>query len=666
MTRVSNLESMLSQLDGDQSVKDGIRSLLKFGLVFEDSQPEVLRLYSGRVTSGCRVDNRSPDIDRFGTVERSPRGVTLDAGVRPVRWDDEPDTIDYVAETSLVPIAKPGESVYPGLDVIDTVERGGGKPHHVVIEGENLHALQALRYTHAGKVDCIYIDPPYNTGGDLIYNDKYLAKEDAFRHSKWLSFMDRRLRIARELLSDTGVIIVAIDDNEQAHLRLLMDEVFGASNFLANVVWEGSGKNHARYTSGGLDYMLVYGRDRTALDAADTRWVETKQGYEKCVTEAARIWAGANGDVDAATAAYRRWLRGQDGIETSLRTHYTEIDEEGRVYQRDNLAQPSPNRPNLRYDVLHPTTGLPVKRHPNGWRHDPARMARNIAEGRVLFGPDHTTTPRYKRVLTDQEAQAIRPNFEQSRMPSSVRLNSLLGEQRFDYPKDEVVLAKWIRAVTGRKVNATVLDFFGGSGSTMHAVMEMNAADGGSRHCILVTNNEVEERQRARLVAAGHFPGDPEFDKHGIFQHVTHPRIKTVATGIREDGSVYSEGVAENVTFARMTYTSRQSVKIGRDFNTIAPLLWLKAGGHGGVLRVDGTNLPQFLVGGHYGVLFESGAGAVSAFAIGIEDAGLEDGADVFVITDDDTRYAHACQRLTNYTVHRLYEDYLSNFEVRA
>jgi len=665
VSRISNLETMLSQLEGDQSVKDGIRSLLKFGLVFEDSHPEVLRLYGGRVTAGCRVDVRSPDIDRFGTIERTPRGVTLDPGVRPIRWDDDPEHLEYVRETSLVPIAKTGEAVYPGLNVIDTVERGGDKPHHVVIEGENLHALQALRYTHAGKVDCIYIDPPYNTGGDLIYNDKYLAKEDAFRHSKWLSFMDRRLRIARELLSGTGVIIVAIDDNEQAHLRLLMDEIFGAQNFLAMVTWQGSGRNDARYTSGGVDYMLAYGKSRSELDARDTRWTETKRGYSEVLAAAERAWEESGGNAETATDLLRKWWRDTKPDADKSLAAYKTIDATGRAFLGDNMSSPN-LRPNLQYDLLHPATGKPVRIHRNGWRYSGETMARLQSEGRVIFGKDHTTTALYKRYLDEHAVQTARPYVYQDRRSATAALASLLGEKRFDYPKDTDVLVRWIGIVTQDNPNALVLDFFGGSGSTMHAVMAMNAADRGSRQCLLVTNNEVEEKERKRLVKDGHFPGDPEFDKHGIFRRVTHPRVKTVTTGVREDGSTYSEGLAENVTFASMTYTSRQSVKIGRDFNTIATLLWSKAGGRGPILTVDGPELPQHLLSQRYGVLFEAGAGAVADFAVAIEDAGLGDGADVFVITDDDTRYAHACQRLTNYTVHRLYEDYLSNFEVRA
>jgi len=528
-------------------------------------------------------------------------------------------------------------------------------------------ATPTLLRPSASNTSRVSREPPYNTGGDLIYNDKYLQKEDAFRHSKWLSFMERRLRVARELLSDTGVIIVAIDDNEHAHLRLLMDEIFGGQNFLAMVTWQGmTSRNDSRFTSGGNDYMLIYGRSRENLIASDARWLGTKRGYDKFVAAAQGIWKATAPDIPEAQKQLRAWVRANaHTLEKGLQP-YTHFDPTGALFRPTSLARPEGDRPNLRYDLLHPSTNTPVPMHANGWRYSKERMSALVASGRIIFGRDHTATPQFKRFLAESETQAVRPLIEHERAAATKRLVSILGERRFDFPKDEIVLARWINIVTSNNRDAVVLDFFGGSGSTAHAVMDMNAADGGNRQCILVTNNEVEEKQRKQLVKDGHFPGDPEFDKHGIFRHVTYPRIKTVATGIREDGSTYSEGLTENVTFSRMTYTTRQSVKIGREFNTIAPLVWSKAGGRGPILTVDGPDLPQHLLSQNYGVLFEAGAGAVADFAVAIEDAGLEDGADVFVVTDDDTRYAHAWQRLTNFTVHRLYEDYLSNFEVRA
>ena len=155
---------------------------------------------------------------------------------------------------------------------------------------ENFHTLQALNFAYAGSVDCIYIDPPYNLGGDLTYADKRVAKEDLYRHSKWLSFMERRLELALPLLKGTGIIIFAIDDTEQAHLKLLMDQVFGENNFIANVVWQGGVKNDARYTVEELATMLIYARSEEILRSNGVRWREPKTGINDVLKEGARAW----------------------------------------------------------------------------------------------------------------------------------------------------------------------------------------------------------------------------------------------------------------------------------------------------------------------------------------------------------------------------------------
>lgn len=669
MARISNLEDLLERLNGDQSVKDGIRSMMRFGLVYEDSHEEVLRLVGAKVTAGCRVDHRSPAIDRFGTVVRAPRDVTLDKGVRAVSWDDDPDEIDFVAESSLVPIAKPGETVYSGLNVIDEVRRGGDKPAHLVIQGENLHALQTLRYTHAGKVDVAMIDPPYNSGGDLIYNDHYVAKEDSFRHSKWLSFMEHRLRIARDLLSDTGIIIVAIDDNEQAHLRLLMDEIFGAQNFIANVVWQGGRKNDSRYVSVGHDYMLIYAKSAGALSNSDVVWREEKPGIDEVLAAGSVAWATAGGDARAATDLLKAWYKTLPAGHPSLEIkHYNRVDDGGRVYFAADLGRSKSlgARPNLVYDIVHPVTKQAISSPPNGWALSKPRMLELIESNGILFGDDETKRPTRKTWLEGGAGQVAASVFERDRRAAGNALAQLFGDsvQRFKFPKDIAVLGRWINIVTSGNPEALILDFFGGSGSTMHAVMEMNAADGGSRRCVLVTNNEVEEKQRKQLVDDGHFPGDPEFDRHGIFHHVTYPRIKTVATGVREDGSAYSKGLDENVVFTELTYTHPSSVRLGRNFAEIAPLLWARAGQRGEIITNDEG--ATFCIGDNYAITFDAGAATMAEFAVALVAADLPEAADVFVVSDDDEQYSRACVDLSNFTVHRLYQDYLVNFEVKA
>jgi len=382
---------------------------------------------------------------------------------------------------------------------------------NLFIEGDNLEALKLLQESYLGKVKLIYIDPPYNTGNDFVYEDDfaessadYLARsgqksETGDRlvanteangrfHSDWLSMMYSRLKLARGLLTDDGVLIAAIDDHEHANLRSLLDLVFGADNFLANVVWQGVGKNDARFTAGGLDYMLTYARNQSLLVENDVRWSEPKRGYDLVMGAAAAVWDKSGHDPVRATSLFREWWRGKPDTEKGL-SMYSEIDETGRPFRRSPVSSPNP-RENLMFEVLHPLTNRPVPMPPNGWRYSQESMAEKLKQNRIVFGRDETATISSKTYLNEVVQQAIRPAFFQVRANASDALNKLLGLSAFDYPKDVGVLAKWIDAVTGSDREAVVLDFFAGSGSTAHAVMNLNAADQGDRRFILVQLDE--------------------------------------------------------------------------------------------------------------------------------------------------------------------------------
>ena len=288
----------------------GLSKQQKFGLVFEHHKPESVELPNTKIRKGSIVRLRA-----FTTVGKSTRQVRDDRLFRVLDVNSQPDdtgtpirtanivskptlsTVEVPVElavvvSDLVAVAEFGTPVYPGLKHTGSAVHAQStsakdKPSHVVIKGENFHVLQALTFTHENSVDCIYIDPPYNTGGDFTYNDQRVSKEDLFRHSKWLSFMNKRLQLAKRLLKDTGVIIVAIDDNEHAHLRLLMDQIFGEQNFISNVVWQGGVKGNARFSGGGVDYMLIYGKNQDAMIGADKRFRMHRQGLDSVIAKGA-------------------------------------------------------------------------------------------------------------------------------------------------------------------------------------------------------------------------------------------------------------------------------------------------------------------------------------------------------------------------------------------
>lgn len=327
---------------------------------------------------------------------------------------------------------------------------------NLFIEGDNLEALKLLQETYLGKVDLIYVDPPYNSGADWIYEDNFVESTPGYLtkssqsdsrgsrlianteangrfHSNWLSMMYPRLKLARNLLSERGVLIAAIDDHEHASLKHLLDEVFGADNFLTNVVWQGRAKNDARFGAGGLDYMLVYGRDRNRLIDEDVRWKEPKSGYELVVAAVRNAWEKSGHDAAKATALLREWWKTKPDTEKGLQS-YMEIDETGRAFLRGPLASPNP-RANLQYDLLHPRTGKPVPMHENGWRYSRETMEKMLAEGKILFGADETTTPRRKMYLDEQEDQAIRSLITQERASATAALIDLMGGMCLIIPK---------------------------------------------------------------------------------------------------------------------------------------------------------------------------------------------------------------------------------------
>lgn len=382
---------------------------------------------------------------------------------------------------------------------------------NLFIEGDNLEALKLLQESYLGKVKLIYIDPPYNTGNDYVYADdfaessvEYLersgqADEVGVRltsnteangrfHSDWLSMIYPRLRLARNLLSDDGILIQSIDDSEVANLRELTNAVFGEQNFIACVVWQGGRKNDSRYVSVGHDYLLIHARNEGALQALGVRWRERKTGVGDAIDAARAAWEQSGREPTEATRLYRSWLTTRDDITPAV-SRFKTIDADGRVYNADrDLGWPGGGGP--RFEVLHPLTHSPVSIPSTGWRFTEERLREQIDAGLVEFGPDETKIPRGKTFLDELDSQVAESVFTQIRTTAAQRMARLIGPGVFDYPKDEHVLARWFDLATGSDQEAIFLDFFAGSGSSAHAVMSLNLKDGGSRRFIAVQLGE--------------------------------------------------------------------------------------------------------------------------------------------------------------------------------
>lgn len=382
--------------------------------------------------------------------------------------------------------------------------RGNESPNHILIEGDNLEALTALSYTHEGRVDVIYIDPPYNTGNkDFVYNDSFVDSEDSYRHSKWLSFMSKRLRIAKRLLSDRGVIFISIDDNEQANLKLLCDQVFGERNFVALMpVHRQGGRQDSKHFAVVHEYVFCLAKSLETFVAGK----EVKEGvlYPKYDELSGRHYK---------TQLLRKWGS------NSLRE----------------------NRPNLFYPITAPdgTDVYPIIYQPKAgsdsqfiriescWRWSASNMANAIKEGRVEFSKnEYDEWVPYERIFAPAEGEVETKKYTtwiDDLSNGTTLLKEIFdGKAPFDYSKG-LELIKLILKMGNADKSSTVLDFFAGSGTTLHAVMQLNKEDGGKRQCILVTNNE-----------------------NNICREVTYERNKRVIEGYTTPKGVQVEGLREN------------------------------------------------------------------------------------------------------------------------
>lgn len=380
---------------------------------------------------------------------------------------------------------------------------------NVFIEGDNLEVLKLLRDTYNDKVKMIYIDPPYNTGNDFVYNDDFSNPKQRYleitgqvdsdgnrltanpetsgrKHSNWLNMMYPRLSLARNLLSQDGAIFVSIDDNEVHNLRAIMDGIFGPENFLGQLVWAAGRKNDARFISRSHEYVVVYARSLAHLVENDLRWRTKKEGLTQIYEAAARISKQVNGDFALGTRLLKEWFAAlPEGSSAKRNKQYCHLDDKG-VFFPDNISWPGGGGP--RYDVLHPETGKPVKIPSRGWLFTQERMAEMMSLNRVHFGVDENTVPTIKRYLSETESEVPYSVFYNDGRGATKRLREFLGGAYFDFPKDEFVLQKLIEFSTDK--DSIILDFFAGSGTTGHAVELQNLQDGGNRTYVCVTLDE--------------------------------------------------------------------------------------------------------------------------------------------------------------------------------
>lgn len=491
-----------------------------------------------------KATERRALIERIQTIEgltddeRSALlGLLRESKTYGLVWEDKPEEVEERLRNELPVLIEDKERAL--------TDAGPDAPNHILIEGDNLEALATLAYTHAGKIDVIYIDPPYNTGNeDFVYNDNYVNADDDYKHSMWLSFMKRRLRIAKKLLSEHGVIFISIDDNEAANLKVLCDdaELFGAKNFAGQIIWHQGRKSMAAQFAVNHEYCLVYCKNRAALLTYDLQtennnWREKKEGLQEIYAEFERLSAIHGDDYASIEKGMRQFFKDLPTDNPAKRSqHYTRVDEKG-LYFADNISQGTGK--GGRFDIIHPTTKKPCKIPGGGWRFAESKLPELLENDLIHFGADETTVPCLKRYLRNTEYEVMSSVFYRDGRGATKRLEMLLGTKAFDHPKDEEVIAKFIKAVTSYSDDRSynILDFFAGSGTTLHSVMMLNATDGRKRTCILCTNNE-----------------------NGICENVNYERNKRVIQGYTKQNGEFVEGLHNNnLRYYRTSLVSRTS-----------------------------------------------------------------------------------------------------------
>lgn len=408
-------------------------------------------------------------------------------------WEDKPEDVERRLETELPVLCEVTDRAI--------ISDNPDAPNHILVEGDNLEALTTLAYTHAGKIDIIYIDPPYNTGNkDFVYNDSYIDSEDSFRHSKWLSFMSKRLSIAKKLLSDRGVIFISIDDNEQARIKVLCDEkeMFGETNFLGQLILKTATDNNPSQISTEHEYMLCYAKNR----ASQPKWLKQSQAAHRII-EQYRILHNSGLNISEIQKELRKWIKQNKELLPQV-AHYNNVDEQGVYSNSSNSSNPHPG--GYTYDIIHPLTHRAVPKPQNGWRWPESTFLAFVEKDEIEWGKDHTTQPHVKKRI-ETCLESLRTLIYEDNRGTTKALSDIFGGQKvFDNPKPHSVLARLINFAS--TPNSTILDFFAGSGTTLHATMQLNAEDGGKRTCILCANNE-----------------------NGICENVTYERNKRVIQG---------------------------------------------------------------------------------------------------------------------------------------
>jgi len=661
----------------------------KFGLVFEEHLPECTPLYDIPVKKGSIVAKKAGAVNEMYEVSSIKDGVAI--CYHRVTAEKEEIPVD-----ELVCVSQFGEPIYPYLKPIDSVCNAPDSDlWHTLIEADNYHALQLLEYLYAGKVDCIYIDPPYNTGArDWKYNNDYVDSADSYRHSKWLSFMQRRLKIAKKLLNpNDSVLIVTIDEKEYLHLGCLLEELFPEARIqMVTSVISSQGSTRDGLFSRADEYLFFVFMGKAEINKSDDDMLNEGQSATK-----GQLW-------------FQFVRTGKGNLRENSKNLFYPIfinSEKGTI---EKIGDPIP--------LGVPKEDVPV---PEGlmaiwpmtadgrearWRTGTEVANRRLAKGLLRLGKTSRKASGWSVLTVNEGTEKRIENGEvvieridetgaavlseksggSLRAPKTVwnkvshnagwhgskLLAKILLDRKFPYPKSLYAVEDSLRIVT--KPDALIVDFFAGSGTTLHATALLNEEDHGHRRCILVTNNEVSEDEAKSLLKKGYHPGDTEYEAMGIAHYVTWPRTVGCILGKDVRGNALdgtylgsdiamSSGFKTNAVFFKLGFLDKTSVALGRQLAELFPVLWMKAGAHGPCPELSDEKVPMVVL-------------PKNRFAILINENRYQDFVrevsqhseiqTIYIVTDSEAGYREMISAFPGKDTYQLYRDYLDNFRINT
>jgi len=700
-----------------QAAADKLAKQKKFGLVFEEHLPECTPLYDIPVKKGAKVALKTGKVSDFFTV------LKIDGTKALCLNKDRKETLEFdVAE--LVCIAEFGEPIYPYLQTLDTVCNAPESDlWHTLIEADNYHALQLLEYLYAGKVDCIYIDPPYNTGArDWKYNNDYVDGSDTYRHSKWLSMMQKRLRLAKNLLNPLdSVLIVTIDEKEYLHLGCLLEEMFPEATIqmvstMINPAVVARAGEFGR--SGEYIFFVLFGTAAPNRVYLEREWVSSRGRTHTGNVRWDLLKRSGTGATrkDSPGGFYPIYINPENGkiekIGSPLPEGISKAPEEDGLYCL-----------------------LPIRDDGSEgrWQWSTATLADGLLQGRVKVGGDkkrgftvyRLANAEYEKIINGEFIECGRGinneilvedidtehvlaipgdiwkiSSHDSTQYGSRYLGNIFGGKRFTFPKSLYAVRDCINFFTSNKPDALIVDFFAGSGTTLHAVNLLNVADGGHRRCIMVTNNEVSTDEAKELSEKGFHPGDEEWEKLGIARYVTWPRVCCCITGKDIEGKPLSgsygvnvdqyiadsasrgkfikkkvpaypymenmkmeDGFKTNAIFFKLGFLDKTKVSLGRQFKELLSTLWMKAGAYGPCPSIE-EGIPDMLILPENRMAILNDENRFSDFVEKVSDC--PEINVVFIVTDYEAGFVSMTKALSGKKTYQLYRDYLDNFRINA